>query len=496
MQSRRLLTVLLAALMISQCFSVVAIAEEQESPVEISMLCMSYSEVPDMNGPFWTEFQRLTNSKLNIQFIPTGEFSTKLDLMLAAADFPEVVTGINVNAVNIGNAIREGAFWDLTPFLGDFSQYPNLGANYETGVFDYAKVDGKIYGIPSMRAMIDPSIKLRKDWLDKLGIPVPTTMDEYKEALKAIVNGDPDGNGQKDTLGFIQHGFATIDTAFLVAFGGFQPTYDDEGGMIYKNLTPQYEDLIGWMNGLYAEGLIAKEWSVMKNTQAEELFTTGMAASYERNIWRDYPFQTQIQKVQPDAEVISLPPLKGPGGYAAWLQSGYIGMGVISRRVPEAKVERILRYYEATATEELNFHVYNGIEGVHHTVVDGQPQLTELGVAEVTATCQQPAALISDPWIKTVTMQAPKAYNDAKKEEVAIYAQVGEKDPFAGIVSETWLEVWSKYDSEWQEMTVKAVNGVISLDEYHTYVEALRSDPDIKQAFQEFAQAYETFIGK
>lgn len=493
MNHPRFWATLLSAVLIFGCLAVPAMAEE-EPPVEITMLAQSYSEVPDMEGPFWTEYQRLTNSKLDIQFIPTGEYATKLNLMLAAADFPEVITGVNVTETNIGNAIREGAFWDLTPFLGDFSKYPNLKANAEAGVFRYAKVDGKIYGIPSTRAVIDPSIKIRKDWLDQLGLAVPTTLDEYKEALKAIVQGDPAGLGANATLGFIQHGFNTIDMAFLCAFGGFKPIYNDEGGMIHRNLTPAYEELIAWMNGLYAEGLLAKEWSVMKNTQAEELFTTGMAASYERNIWRDYPFEQQIQKVQPEAEVISLPPLKGPGGYAAWLQSGYIGMALISSKVPAEKVERILRYYEATASEEVNFHVYNGIEGVHHTIVDGQPSLTELGVQEITATCQQPAALLFDPWIKVVTTQAPKAYNDAKKEQVAIYAEVGDKDPFAGIISNTWLETWPKYDSEWQEMTVKAVNGAITLDEYHTYIEGLRNDPDLRRAFLEFAQAYEAFL--
>ena len=169
-------------------------------------------------------------------------------------------------------------------------------------------------------------------------------------------------------------------------------------------------------------------------------------------------------------------------------------MALISSKVPAEKVERILRYYEATASEEVNFHVYNGIEGVHHTIVDGQPSLTELGVQEITATCQQPAALLFDPWIKVVTTQAPKAYNDAKKEQVAIYAEVGDKDPFAGIISNTWLETWPKYDSEWQEMTVKAVNGAITLDEYHSYIEGLRNDPDLRQAFLEFSQAYEAFL--
>jgi putative aldouronate transport system substrate-binding protein len=468
---------------------------EPEQPVEISMMAPSYGEVPDMNGPWWTEYQKMTNSILDIQFVPTGEHEAKLNLALAAGDFPEVLAGVNVTAVNIGNAIRQGAFHNLSNFLGDFSAYPNLAANAEVGVFAYAKLDGAIYGIPSMRAKIDPGIKIRKDWLDELGIAIPTTLDEYKAALKAIVGADMSGTGM--TLGWIQHGWSTVYSMdFLPAFGGFTPEYNDEGGMVHKNVSSAFEDMIAFFNGMYADGLLAKEWSAMSNTQAEELFTTGQAASYERNIYRDYPFQEQIKKVQPNAEVVTLPPLKGPDGYTAWLQNGYIGQGVISSKVPADKVERILRYYEQTATEEVNFHVYYGTEGVHHEVVDGQPVLTDLGLAEVTASCQQPAALFYDPWIKVVTATAPKAYNDAKKEFAAIYGELGMQDPFTGIVSSAWLDAWPRHENEWKEMATKAVNGAITLDEFHAYLEGLRNDPNLREAFKEFADAWAEFTAE
>lgn len=165
-------------------------------------------------------------------------------------------------------------------------------------MFNYTKVDGSIYAIPAMRAKIDGSLKIRKDWLDKYNIPVPATLEEYRAALKKIIESDPDGNGKKDTIGFIQHGFSTLDHTFQSAFGVFKPTYDEEGGMIKEILTPQYTDMVEWFIGLYKDGILAKEWPVMKNTQAEELFLTGQVASYQRNTWRDWPFEQAIKKVQ------------------------------------------------------------------------------------------------------------------------------------------------------------------------------------------------------
>lgn len=41
----------------------------------------------------------------------------------------------------------------------------------------------------------------RKDWLDKLGLEVPKTLDDYEKVLTAFVEEDPDGNGKKDTAG-------------------------------------------------------------------------------------------------------------------------------------------------------------------------------------------------------------------------------------------------------------------------------------------------------
>jgi putative aldouronate transport system substrate-binding protein len=464
-------------------------------PLKLQMMVPSYSEIPSMTDEYWTEYQKRSNTKLDIQWVPSGDYDTKFDLIMASGNIPEIIVGNNLSRPTLMNAVKNGAFWDITPYI---DQYPNLKKYAAPKAWDFMKVNGKYYGIPRNRTQIDPSLKIRKDWLDKLNIPVPTTIDEYTAALKKIVDSDPAGNGKNATIGLINEGFllASADQPILAAFGGFDPNYNAEGGMINKYLTPSYTDLVAWTRKLYEDGIISKEFLSIKNTQAEQLFTTGRVASYLRNVWRDYSFEQEIKKVQPGAEVISLPPLQGPKGYAVWLQPGTLGAFYISKQVPEAKLKQILAYFESTMNEEYQNLAYFGIEGVHYKLVDGSKQLTDLGKKQITANVQQPLPLLFNDWAKVTNPAAPKAYNDAKLKEVQVYAEKGKFDPFAVIFSDAWTATWPKYENEWKSMVSKAVMGEITMDAYKAYVEKLNNMPEFKKAYQEFTVKYKEYYGK
>lgn len=466
------------------------------SDPKIQFMVPSFADVPDMNNEYWSKFQKDNKVQLDVEWIPSGDYDTKFDLVLASGNIPEVIVANSITRPTLQNAVKQGAFWDLTPFLGDFSKYPNLKNNGYKDVWNYIKTDGKIYGVPRNRPHIDLSLKIRKDWLDKLNIPVPTTLDEYAAALKAIVNGDPDGNGKKDTIGLIGQGntgnfFADSDGSFLAAFGGLDPVYAKDGGLINKYLTPNYTNMVAYFRQMYADGILAKDFPTIKQTQAEEIFTTGRAASYGRNTWRDYSFEQTIKKVQPEANVISLPPMKGPGGYSVQLSVPFSGAFYISKKVPEQKVKQILDFFERTTTQEQTDYNYYGIEGVDYKMVDGQQQLTELGVKQVTANGTGAIfPLAYNNKMKVINPAAPKAYNDAKEKSVAAYAQVGKIDPFSIINSNTWTSIWPKYQSDWQSMVVKAIVGQISMDEYKAYIDKLNGSADFQTAYKEFAADY------
>jgi putative aldouronate transport system substrate-binding protein len=467
--------------------------------LDVQFMVPSYADVPNMKDEYWTKFQEVSKSQLNVEWIPSGDYDTKFDLVLASGNIPEVIVANSITRPTLQNAVKQGAFWDLAPFLGDFSHYPNLKNNSYKDVWNYMSTEGGIYGVPRNRPQIDLSIKIRKDWLDKFNLPVPATLDEYTAALKTIVNGDPDGNGKKDTVGLIGQGFllADGDGSFLSAFGGLDPIYDKDGGMINKFLTPNYTDMVTYFRQLYADGILAKDFSLIKQTQAEEMFNTGRAASYARNIWRDYSFEQEIKKVQQQAQVISLPPMKGPGGVSIQLSTPFSGAFYISKKVPEAKVKQILDFFERTTTLEQTDYNYYGIEGIDYTMVDGQQQLTEVGKKQVTANGTGAIfPLAYNNKMKVINAAAPKAYNDAKMKSVEEYANVGKFDPFSIINSSTWIDIWPKYSAEWQSMVVKSIVGQISMDEYKAYVDKMNNNPDFKKAYKEFAVDYKAKFGK
>jgi len=467
-----------------------------EEPLTIQMFAGLYNDMPDMNDAYWSEWQRRLNVKLDVEWVPDGDLNTKMDLLLASGDLPEVLASPTSTKPTLISAVKNGAFWDLTPFLGDFSKYPNLRDNMAKDAYKYLSVDGKIYAVPRSRSRVDQGLRIRMDWLEKLGISEPKTLDEYAAALKKIVESDPDGNGKIDTLGLIGHGviLADGDITFGAGFGATKPHYDEDGGLMFTKLNPSFTNTVEWFRQLYADGVLPKEFAVMKKTQAEELYKTGRAASYIRSIWWDKEWEDSIAKSGQANPKIKQLYLVGPNGDPAVdLSTGVSGGYYISKKVPEEKVWKLLDYFERTASEEITDFAYYGLEGIHHTVVDGQKVLTEQGVKEVNTTSKGAGVLAYAKWGKVVSASGSKEYNDAKIKEVEIYDEVGIVEPFRYILSDTWLKVWPKYEAEWQTVVTKAIVGQITMDEYRRFVDTVNGDNDVKQAYQEFAAAYEAF---
>lgn len=61
--------------------------------------------------------------------------------------------------------------------------------------------DGNIYGLPHAEFDINNYVLMwniiRQDWLDKLGLAMPSTIDEYHDVLVAFRDQDPNGNGKR-----------------------------------------------------------------------------------------------------------------------------------------------------------------------------------------------------------------------------------------------------------------------------------------------------------
>ncbi len=128
----------------------------------------------------------------------------KLKVMAASGDLPDVY---RIGGADYLNWSSEGAFADL---MGIWTKYPNLSEALplDNEAMKVLNPEGKLYGIPIISWIARDTVQIRKDWLDNLGITLPTadefTIDKFYEIAKAFATQDPDQNGVNgDTIGMI-----------------------------------------------------------------------------------------------------------------------------------------------------------------------------------------------------------------------------------------------------------------------------------------------------
>lgn len=311
-----------------------------------------------------------TGYKVTYDTLPADKPGDKLNLLIASSepyDFISVA-GDNTFKALYADYARKGALVDLTPLIEEYG--PNIKQAISQESFDAIKVDGKIYAIPhAMSNTVSSSLVIRKDWLDKLGLAIPTTLDELTHVLQQFKEKDPGGNGDQNiplSLG----GNAPILTNVAGAFGLANEWNDVDGKLVPRAMDPAFKDYLTYMSDLYNLGLIDKEFAINKDATLTEKFTSGKAGVVPQN-WAGLPTTADaLKKNFPEAEYAFLPALKGADGKAGFsASSGFDRLTFVpkSSKHPEEAV----KYMNAKLEEETFKNLAIGEEGKHYTYENG-----------------------------------------------------------------------------------------------------------------------------
>jgi putative aldouronate transport system substrate-binding protein len=345
--------------------------------------------------------------------------------------------------------------------------------------------------VPRTRGTIDTGFIIRKDWVEKLGMDMPTTIEDLADFAIAVGTGDVDGNGKIDSIGMLPS-----TGWFDDAFGCRDPVFTDDGQLIHVNFTDAYADMLQYFRDIYAQGGIAQEFALIGGQQAEEMFMNGTLGSFNKNVWHTFRMQEEARKVHPDAETYCITHLKGPKGYANNRDLGFAGGNMFpTQKTDEAKLLKILDFMNRTADPKyFNFLVY-GVEGVHWNYEEGEPKATEKGLLEATNSNAYPFTYSMDEFAKVNSPLATAAYNREMREHVSKLYEIDRKvPPFAVSISDTWNVEWPKISEEFNAMYVKAISGTVTMDEFRQYQKVTREMPGFQQAFREFAESYKDFF--
>jgi putative aldouronate transport system substrate-binding protein len=330
----------------------------------------------------WWVYQKVKdqlNITLKFNMLPTGaDGTTKLNAMAVSNSLPDLFQLNNNNRPLLFQYAQQGLLATVD------SLYPMMPNRTKDRYSDdnMKKLDtysGKIYGLQETGAASlfhRTAMVIRQDWLDKLGLKAPTTLDEFMTVAKAFTEKDPDGNGKNDTYGF----GAFIDGGPGLG-GGFDPIFgafglsgawdlNDPSNFQASYQNPNYMKGVQFLAQMNQAKVLDPDWPTMKIDDWRARWKQGKygmfvedfcALSCQAN-YHDFDVNN------PKGKVVIIPPPKGPDGKSA------VGAGpssgnnwaVAKKAIDAGKGPAIAKFLEWVNNGEGYYALGFGQEGVNY----------------------------------------------------------------------------------------------------------------------------------
>lgn len=313
-------------------------------------------------------------------------YANKLRLELAKGNMPDVVTTRDADIIQ--ELIDSGQFMEVGSL---FEQYASdtwkKAVAEDSSVWNAFMRNGSKYAIPIMdyEYNSDPLLWIRQDWLDKLHMTAPRTLEELEKVMDAFVNGDPDGNGAKDTYGLsvaFRNGPNTWmgDSSWIFgAFGTVPEQWNrmSDGTLQYGSVQPGAEQAVSLMKHWVQQGYLSGDSAWLDEEGVANLFVSGKAGIIAGPYWmRGWPLSS-LTDADPEARIRAVAIPSGPDGTV--MRRGTLpvnGAILINKKMKHPEIfftyQNYLFDYYATSTGEFA----NGLaEGYDWTMIDGKPTI-------------------------------------------------------------------------------------------------------------------------
>ncbi|WP_082311184.1 stalk domain-containing protein [Paenibacillus sp. FJAT-27812] len=223
--------------------------------------------------------------KLDVDFVQVGpEYYRQKTMVMIAAGDPTALMLLEDPYV-FQDELMSSFSIDLTKDLEDYPRLKELALTAPGS----RVIDGKIYGVPRPGDPHNASFPaIRKDWLDKLGLIQPQTMEELYEVLKRFTSQDPDGNGKHDTIGLTgytnEFGLGTLSWVEHAFTGNPARFTIKDGKVIDYAVSTEETQALQWLARAFKDGLLDKEFAAVSMQQVSDRLRSNKAGLAALNI--------------------------------------------------------------------------------------------------------------------------------------------------------------------------------------------------------------------
>ncbi len=209
-------------------------------------------------------------------------FTQKINVTLASGDIPDVVL---VNPSQLKQLVDSDMVEDMTQYYNDYGSdllKKNL-TEEGTGNIDSVTFDGKMMAMPETVALNEGAqyLWIRNDWLKKLNLEPPKTMDDVLKISEAFTTKDPDGNGKDDTYGLpitkdLYSGCMGTE-GFFAGYHAYPNMWveDSSGKLVWGSTLPETKAALQKLADMYKAGELDREFGVKDGGKVAETIAAG-----------------------------------------------------------------------------------------------------------------------------------------------------------------------------------------------------------------------------
>lgn len=462
--------------------------------------------------PFFQEWQRRTG--VNLQFIrpPANQAKEAINVLLTSGELPDMIEyewsnypGGPEKAIKDGYILRLNDIIDQhAPHLKQYlSEHPDIDMQIRTASGSYYAFPF-IQGQDKLRTYQGPII--RKDWLDELGLDVPTTIDEWHTMLRAF----KDKKGADAPLTFLgvpNPLFGIEGGGFIGAFGIKKGFFVEDGHIKFGAQEPEYKAFLALFREWYAEGLIDKNLAAVDSETQDTNMTTGRSGA---SIWNAGAgigtWLPILQETDPHSQLVPAPyPVMNKGDRPKFGQLapaiGSSGVAISSNSGHVEEAARMLDYgYGPEGHLLFNF----GIEGVSFEMKDGYPTYTDTILknpdkwSPAQALAMYTRASYFGPFVQDTRYMEQYYILPEQKEAVQLWSNTDAVLHQVPTLPKTEKEstelsvIMQEVNKVVDEMSLKIIFGMEPVDSFDMYVEQIKS-LQIERAIEIQQQALERY---
>ncbi|WP_369298365.1 hypothetical protein [uncultured Neglectibacter sp.] len=258
---------------------------------------------------------------------PGSQAAEKMNTMLTSGDLPDF---LSVDRTTFEKMYAADLLEDITvPLIEYASEYTR---KYLTGDYSYlldtVTKDGRYYGITNGFSYQDGGdmLWIRKDWLDKLNLKTPETMEDLEAVMEAFKTQDPDGNGVDDTYAVAMSASSqnawqwTLGNAFFNMFNAYPNVWYEnskgeiESGLFGEESRERTRAALEKAAEYYQKGYFPQDFATMDADMQNEDIFNGKCGIFVGDVWGAYwPLILHLDH-DPEADWIAVPVVSGPYG--------------------------------------------------------------------------------------------------------------------------------------------------------------------------------------